>query len=261
MWKARALILIAALSGCDPQPATEAPAKADTVSAPSTDSSAASAPSRHASTDLSDERRRFSRKLAVVVEHASKAPKKLVRCPADMSRAAEDTRMLHAYSLAFARKVANNDAMSAEQAAMTAFRPPFHQLLVDGDASAVDDEKAAHLRRIFDRAHVAIVSPDELEMPSVAEDASFLAGTFSGWVHVFDLATGEKKCSAPLEFMSSEKVEYNESLSPEQAARRFDIEKSDAKFHVRVDFFMRGHAAMRAAMMSEGLTIEVRPNR
>lgn len=257
MWKARALTLIAGLWGCDPQPVTEPPTKPSTPSA-SIPVESASAASARSESDLRDERQRFAKKLAVVASRASKAPDKAVRCPPAMN-VAGDARVLHAYSLAFAKKVANDDAMSAEEAAMTAFRPPWHELLVEGDAGAVSDEEAAHLRRIFDRVHVAIVCPDKFEMPSVASDASFLAGTFRGWLHVFELATGEAMCSAPLEFMSSDKVEYNESLSPEQAAQRFDIDKSDARFHVRVDYFMRGHAATRRALaeMNEGLTLEV----
>src|SRR5690606_3885432 len=140
---------------------------------------------------------------------------------------------------------------------MTAFRPPSHQLL--GTATA-DEAAARGLQRVFDQDLVAIVQADKLVMPSVEDDKSFLTGELDGWVHVVSLAKGSHQCAAQLAFVSSEAVKWSESLTPEQAAQAFDIDKSDAAFHVRVDFFMQGQQALAQVLkrIGPGLELETR---
>jgi hypothetical protein len=255
MWKGHSLQVALALFvalGCDsPKPEQDAP-PATSPSGPHTaDSSQASE-----KVDLSEARRAFVEKLSRAVDLVEKAPKKPKKCPATLAGEA------HAYAFAYARHIAKSAELPKAAAEMTAFRPSWHRLL-EGEPSMLDADSAARLKHVFEREHVVIVTADELVLPALSDDKSFLSGEFEGWARVVDLAQGKVTCTTALKFISSEKVEWTESLSAEQAAQQFDIAKSDAAFHVRVDFFIQGQKALTSALKSVApeLKVELRGKR
>ncbi len=226
------------------------------ASAAATASNRASPPGPAGTSDsvhLTQIRATFMKRLARAVDEVAATPKKRTKCPAKLKQD------VHVYALAFARSIAKGAVMSRTAEEMTAFRPPSYKLLL-GDSSLPEAGAEGRLRRLLERAHLAIVRTDKLVLPSTDEGKSFLAGEFDGWVYIVDLARGNVSCAAPFSFISSEKVEWTESLSPAQAAQAFDIDKSDAAFHVRVDFFIQGHRALEKAISSvgPGLTLDLR---
>ena len=208
------------------------------------------------SLDLSVARSKFLVELGRAVDAVEKSAKTKTPCP--QSVAGE----IHAYSLAYANHLAHAKPLSKTAREMTAFRPPWHKLL-EGSPVLDDQAAAKNLQQVFDVKHVAIVAPEKLVLPTVEDEKSFLTGELDGWLHVVDLTAAKVACSAPLAFLSGEKVEWTESLSPEQAAQRFDIDKSDAAFHVRVDFFIHGYAALTQTLkdIAPALTLELRGKR
>ena len=244
MWNARWLVLGALLACESTAPHNSPPRASVTVSAEAVPSSQP--------VDLSAQQAAFKFRLTRANEVVVAASEKERRCDDQVKG------KVHAWAWAFANHVAKGTPLDATTK-MTAFRPPSHQLLEVG-AIALDEASARRLQHIFDQGVVAIVKPNKLVMPSVDDDKSFLTGELEGWVYVVDLAKGSLECAAPLAFVSSETVQWSESLTPDQAAQAFDIDKSDAAFHVRVDFYMQGQQALARLLkrIGPGLELETR---
>lgn len=233
--------------GCDALQSGTASVEPSASSSPKTSAPATSAPRE---VDASASKKEFVTKLRAALGSAEKAEREQKPC-------SEATGTLHAYGLEFAKHTAQGQPLSKSHAEMTAFRPPHHQLLAK-DAGSMTPEDAERLAEIFRVEHVAFIEATKLVLPAVEDDKSFASGELEGWVHVVSLADATLECSVPIAFTSSEKVEWTESLSPEQAAQRFDVAKSDASFHVRVDFFVQGHAALKAALATIGPKLALR---
>lgn len=78
-------------------------------------------------------------------------------------------------------------------------------------------EAADRIRQIEEGyRHLAIFVTIERRAPSL-EGSRFLAGTFSGWVVIFDLGTKEKLCAAHVEAQSSEEVAALPATRKEEA--------------------------------------------
>lgn len=244
MWKARWLVLVALLACERTTPRESRPSASASASAVAVPSSPP--------VDLSGQQATFKTKLTRVIEVVGATAAKERTCDSHLKG------KVHAWAAPFANHVAKGTPLDSTTK-MTAFRPPSHQLLEAGAAGA-DEAATRRLQHIFDQDLVAIVKADKLVMPSVEDDKSFLTGELEGWVHVVSLDKGSHECAARLAFVSSEAVQWSESLTKEQAAQAFDIDKSDAAFHVRVDFFMQGQQALARVLkrIGPGLELETR---
>jgi hypothetical protein len=252
MSKAGAMLLVAVLNsaqGCDALKPKDTEDTSDSKpSAAPADTTAGEAES----VDMSGELSAFRKRLLAAVDAAQKAPKKRSKCPDDL------TGTIHAYDHALGRQIGKNTDLKRKAKMSTAFHPPDHHLLVGtGRLAAPSAERVKH---VLAPKHVLIVAGDAVTLPEVDDEESFLTGTFTGWIHVVELASAEVRCSAKLSFQSSEKVEWTESLTPEQAAKRFDVDKSDAAFHVRVDFYIQGQRALEKRLedIAPNLKLELR---
>jgi hypothetical protein len=86
---------------------------------------------------------------------------------------------------------------------------------ITGQVAAIDS--ADRIRQLEeDYRHLAIFVAIERRAPSL-EGSRFLAGTFSGWVVIFDLGTKEKLCAAHVEARSSEEVAALPATRKEEA--------------------------------------------
>jgi hypothetical protein len=141
--------------------------------------------------DLTAPRRAFLDKLARAADAAGAAAKARKGCPSDLRGT------LHAYPIAYARHLALAQPLSAADADMRAFRPPWPELL-QGSPEVSGPDAEGRLRSMLDRTHAAIVTTDEMALPAVEDDKSFVSGEFAGWVYVIDLASTAIACAVPL---------------------------------------------------------------
>jgi hypothetical protein len=94
---------------------------------------------------------------------------------------------------------------------------------------------------------VVVVRADKLDVPQLEGKNRFWPGEFRGSIYVFDAASAQLLCGAPLKFKSTAKLtQMRTSLVDKKTGRALYSETDDPATLIKKDFTERGRAAIRA---------------
>jgi hypothetical protein len=187
----------------------------------------------------------FTEKLAKVKAHAAQPGAERACSKADLSRyvTGDERRKVVTVDL---------DLLDASRAGSAGKDWPF--LTSDGVRKLLDDKRSAEDRakaideiRAQSGSLLVVYRADHKEWPVVSgksdvigSDFSYDGGDFAGWLFVYDVDSGERKCQTKLAFESSDAVDFRKS--------RLSSEKKKAKDAVEEDFKNRFETAATDAI-------------